>query len=322
MATDYETLTLAELVRLQDELSQVIKRRFEKELALVFSDIVGSTPYFERFGNEAGEALRRRHSDIVQSVLADHGGRLVDTAGDGAFTCFPDVMSAFEASKSLQLRVSESNAERAREHHLTVRVGIHSGSVLTDGVIVSGEAVNLCSRVAGAGAPGEIRVTKEAFLKLTPKLRLSCRKTPQLMLKGISRPVDMLIVKWRDGHLFPDEFVIEQTQTKVRLPDQDLISLGRLLEVDGVRANDIALALPDPRLTQQISRWHVELRRHQYGVMLRSVTEASTEVDGVLVSKGLEVPLTGGSIVVLGQVITLRFVGEHVSTFEVDRTFL
>jgi class 3 adenylate cyclase len=310
MGLDLDALTLTDLIRLQDELSQTIKRRFEKSLALAFSDIVGSTPYFERFGNEAGEGMRRRHTDLVQEAVKQYGGRLVDTAGDGAFTCFPRALNAVEAYKAFQLQISESNASRDREHHLVARVGIHFGQVITDGVTVSGDPVNLCSRVAGTAAPGEIRLTKEAFLDLPPSLRLSCRKTPQVPLKGISRPVDILIIDWRDRSVFPVAVMIEQTQVTVPLPDQDLITVGRLPEVDGVKANDIVLTLPDPRLFQQISRWHFELRRHRAGMTLRSTTDATTEVDGQLVTKGQEVPVHPGTIVVLSRVITLRFIGE------------
>jgi hypothetical protein len=49
MDRDFENLTLTELVRLQSELSQSLTRRFERRLALTFSDIVGSTAYFARF---------------------------------------------------------------------------------------------------------------------------------------------------------------------------------------------------------------------------------------------------------------------------------
>jgi class 3 adenylate cyclase len=318
---DLETLSLADLIRLQDDISQTIARRFGRKLALAFSDIVGSTPYFERFGNEAGEGLRQRHSDLVNEVLAENSGRLVDTAGDGAFTCFPYVINAVKAYTALLHKVSASNASRAREHHLTVRVGIHWGAVITDGVTVSGDPVNLCSRVAGAAAPGDVRVTNEAFLQLPPVMRLNCKKAQPVALKGISQPVDVFVVRSRDGQLFPHELVIEQTQTTVPLPDQDLITLGRLKDLDGVKANDIQLTLPDARRTQQISRWHAELRRLDDGLVLRAVSDAMTEVDGSTLANGQEARVRAGSVVVLGNVITLRFVGDASNAHEKDRTF-
>ena len=59
-----------------------------------------------------------------------------------------------------------ANAARGRQHQLQVRVGMHWGPVLSDGEAVSGDAVNLCARVAASAEPGEIRLTREVFLEL------------------------------------------------------------------------------------------------------------------------------------------------------------
>ena len=91
---DLASLGLTEIIQLQDRLSQELKQRFERSLALVFTDVVGSTEYFARFGDEAGRGLHQRHLDLLRDVLPRHDGRVVDTAGDGAFTVFTRVQAA------------------------------------------------------------------------------------------------------------------------------------------------------------------------------------------------------------------------------------
>ena len=54
--------------------------------------------------------------------------------------------------------VSEENQHREREHQITLRVGLHWGRVLTDGVQVTGDAVNLCARICASADPGQIRL--------------------------------------------------------------------------------------------------------------------------------------------------------------------
>ena len=66
---DIETLSLTEAIRLQSELSTYIDKKFQRHAALIFSDIVGSTPYFARFGNEAGRSLQQRHLDHLTAWL-------------------------------------------------------------------------------------------------------------------------------------------------------------------------------------------------------------------------------------------------------------
>lgn len=71
------------------------------------------------------------------------------------------------------------------------------------------------------------------------------------------------------------------------------------------------LALPDKTLTQQISRWQFELKRGPQGFVLRSVTDQLTEVDGVVLSKGQELPIRPGVLVRVAKVLTLEFLAEE-----------
>lgn len=310
MAIDFNALTLTDMIQLQTQLASELKQRFEKRLALVFSDVVGSTQYFARFGDVAGRALQQRHLDLLRDALPEQSGRIVDTAGDGAFTVFPSVENAVAAFSHIQELITTQNAGYGRDHQLVIRVGIHWGPALTDGILVSGDSVNLCSRVASTCNPGEIRLTRSAFLELEPQKRLRCHGLPQVALKGITEPVEILRFEWRDETRFPVRLRIRETGEEIPLPQQDLIAFGRLREQNGILANDVVLSLPDPYQAQQVSRWQFELRRRMDGFVLRAVSEQPNWVDGELVPKGAEVPIRPGSVVQVAKVLTLDFLGE------------
>jgi len=302
---DFSTLSMAEIIRLQNELQGELTRRFQRHAALAFSDIVGSTEYFSRFGDSAGRQLQQLHVDLVEPSLAPHQGRLVDTAGDGAFLTFETADSAIGALIELQTAVSRANATRSREHQLRLRIGAHWGPVLTDGVAVSGDAVNLCARVAGSAEPGEIRLTREMFQEMPGAHRLNCRALGAVDLKSVTRQVELFVLDWRDRERFPTHLRIEETADVRRLPDQDIISFGRLREHEGAAANDIVLTLDDPQRALQISRWHFELRRFPDGFRLRPLSERQTEVDGAPVPKNGEVVVKSGSKVRVARVLTV-----------------
>lgn len=310
MDLDPTRMTMTDIIRLQTLLSQELARRFEVDAALVFSDIVGSTAYFARFGDEAGRQLQQLHIDLLSQALAPHGGRIVDTAGDGAFACFGSATAAGDAMTALLNRVSAENAHRVRERQLALRIGLHWGRVLSDGVLVTGDAVNLCARIASSAEPGQIRLSRDAFQELDASHRLACAPLPPVPLDGIARAVDLFELEWRDPQRFPRLLVIRETGQSIALPSHDIVSLGRLGQVDGAPANDIVLALADPVATRQISRWHCELRRGADGYALRAVSGQSTVVDGVAVPQGEERPLRPGSVVVLSGVITLHFMSQ------------
>jgi class 3 adenylate cyclase len=316
-----EGLSMTEIVRLQDRLSQDLKRRFERRIALGFSDIVGSTPYFARFGDEAGRKLQQRHYDFVHAAAAATDGRVVDTAGDGVFLVFPDVDAAASAFVDLHARISDDNVTRARDQQLQVRIGFHYGPVLTDGQQVTGDSVNLASRVAGTADPGEIRLTREAFRELSnAAYRISCRSLGATSVKGIAHPIDLLSLVWRDGSIYPDLIRIHETAQDIPLPTQDVITFGRLADADGGVGNDVVLTLGNDEQTRKISRWHFELRRHPDGFRLRPVSDQITEVDGHVVARGAEAVIRPGSRVRVARAATLEFLSRTSAPIAVGET--
>lgn len=314
-----ERLSLTEIVRLQDTLSRALVHRFEKKLALAFSDVVGSTPYFARFGDEAGRKLQQRHVDLVQAAVTKRGGRIVDTAGDGAFLCFPLLDQAVRALVELQEAIAVDNDSRAPEHRLRVRCGVHFGPALTDGALVSGDSVNFCSRVATSCDAGELRLSAAAFAELTEiGLRLRCRWLGPIELKGVDRPVELLTLDWRDPQRFPSTLRFEDGEA-VPIPRLDVVRFGRLRDQDGQIANEIILNPADEEDRHRISRWHFELHLRPTGYVLRSVSSAPTELDGVPLAKGEERPVRPGSRIRVGDVMTIEL-GHTMAAG--DETFL
>src|SRR4029077_15822911 len=119
---------------------------------------------------------------------------------------------------------------------------------------------------------------------------------------------------WWDAARFPEFVVIENSGEQLPLPALDTISFGRIAELDGVKANDIVIKLPEERLTNMVSRWHFELRRRPDGFVLRSVSSQLTDVDGRVLHKGEEAEIHDGTIVILAKTITLKFGSTQKST--------
>ncbi|MFT3766047.1 MAG: adenylate/guanylate cyclase domain-containing protein [Minicystis sp.] len=309
MDLDLEKLSLTEIIRLQNRLSEVLRRRFTTTLSLCFTDIVGSTAYFARFGDEAGRRMQQRHFDLLDRAFLPRGGRVVDTAGDGAFSVFPSVESGAGALVDFFRLLYDDNAAHAREDEIQVRAGMHWGEVLADGDVVSGESVNLCSRVAQTGGAMEIRLTREAFRELPNALKLRCLRLLPQPLKGIPGVVEILVLGWQDRSLFPVAVRIEETGAEIPLPPQDTIAFGRLADDALGPGNDVVITAADPAATQGISRYHFELRRKADGFVLRSLTARLTEVDGHEIPRGGEARIGPESVVRVARVLTLRFVG-------------
>jgi hypothetical protein len=111
----------------------------ERVLATVlFTDIVGATAKTERLGDGAWRELLGRHHSLVRSELASHGGREIDTAGDGFLASFEGpargvrcAMAIHEALRPLDLEIRAGDPRRvtptrprdsSRPAHRRVRV--------------------------------------------------------------------------------------------------------------------------------------------------------------------------------------------------------
>ncbi|MCA2976810.1 MAG: adenylate/guanylate cyclase domain-containing protein, partial [Myxococcaceae bacterium] len=307
MEPNLDALGLAELIRLQERISQELAQRYGRKLAVAFTDVVGSTAYFARFGDEAGRRLQQRHFDVLGQVLPTHGGRVVDTAGDGAFTCFPTAEAACEAMVAVARAIQADNARYEPDQRLRLRMGLHHGLALTDGVVVTGDAVNLGARVASSADADELRLTAAAFRELSNKDRLRCRALGPVQVKGLPAPVEMYLLQWREQGALPSHVRVEETRQLFTLPLRDSISFGRLRLHDGKPANDVVLELADAAKTQAISRWHLEVKRMPGGLTAKALSERPTEIDGVRLARGEERAVKPGTSVRLGDAVSLTF---------------
>ncbi|RPJ80874.1 MAG: adenylate/guanylate cyclase domain-containing protein [Acidobacteria bacterium] len=299
------SLSMTEIIQLQSALSVALRQRFERKAALAFSDIVGSTEYFARFGDEEGRRLQQRHLDLLARALRGTRGRIMNTAGDGALLLFDGGRPALACMEAFMKALAEDNAERAPHHRLAVRVGIHHGSLLTDDVQVTGDAVNLCARVAASAEPQEIRLTREAFNACEDaRFRTRCRVLPPVTLKGVAGTVHLLALGWRDAAGVPERVRLD-TGVEHVLPDQDVISFGRPTDATMGPSADIALRCRTEDLTRAISRWHFQLLRRAEGFSIRPISDAPTELNGRLLAKGEEVQVAPGDCVRVGSVLSL-----------------
>ena len=118
---------------------------------VMFSDIVSSTERAAEIGDRNWRDVLDRHDELVRKLLSEHGGREIKTTGDGFLALFDAPTRAIRCALAIR--------DELRPLDIDVRIGMHSGEVELRGSDVGGIAVNIGSRVAGVGDPGEILVS-------------------------------------------------------------------------------------------------------------------------------------------------------------------
>lgn len=134
-------------------------------VALVFTDLAGSTALYAQRGDPRAYHLVRLHFDELQAAAAAHAGTVIKTIGDAVMAAFETPAQALGAALEMQGRISALNTrERLEaEERLLLKVGAHCGPclhvTLNDRPDYFGTTVNVAARVQGLAAGGETVVT-------------------------------------------------------------------------------------------------------------------------------------------------------------------
>ena len=109
--------------------------------AILAADVAG---YSRLMGeDEAGTARAvREHRDAARPIVANHGGRIVKTTGDGLLLEFPSVVAAVECAIAIQKLMVERNAGRPEAKCIVYRIGVNLGDVLIEGDDILGDGAN------------------------------------------------------------------------------------------------------------------------------------------------------------------------------------
>jgi class 3 adenylate cyclase/alpha-beta hydrolase superfamily lysophospholipase len=120
-------------------------------LTVLFTDIVDSTGWLARIGDERWRNLLNEHDIIVRGALARFRGREVDRAGDGIFATFDGPARAIRCAAEIGRQMRRLGPE--------IRAGVHTGECELDGDRVTGIAVHVGARIAALAGPSEVLVS-------------------------------------------------------------------------------------------------------------------------------------------------------------------
>jgi class 3 adenylate cyclase len=159
----------------------------ERVLATVlFLDIADSTALVERIGDQRWGELLASFQRLVREALDRFGGREIDTAGDGFLATFDGPARAIRCACAVR--------DGARRLGLALRAGLHTGECQIAAGGVTGLAVHIGARVAGAAAPGEVWVSR-TVRDLVAGSGLRFAERGEHRLKGLPDPWLLLAVE-------------------------------------------------------------------------------------------------------------------------------
>ena len=136
-------------------------------VALLFTDIEGSTRLARRLG-PAWEETLERHRAIARAAFAHHGAGEVATEGDSFFVVFQDPLDAVQAA--VELQVNLDLVEWPAGARVRIRIGIHTGAVTASDGEYHGVEVHRAARIAAGGHGGQVLLSEAALSLIGDRL--------------------------------------------------------------------------------------------------------------------------------------------------------
>jgi adenylate cyclase len=109
---------------------------------------------------------------VFGRLIERHGGRIVNTAGDGLLADFPSVVEAVLCAVEVQRELAAQNGAAAAASAMRYRIGIHLGDVMVDGGDLFGEGVNLAARLQSLADPGGILISEPVYQQVRSKVAI------------------------------------------------------------------------------------------------------------------------------------------------------
>jgi adenylate cyclase len=181
-------------------------------------------------------ASLKRCREAMGRLIESHGGRVINTWGDGLIADFPSVVEAVRAAVDTQNELAGFNARRPADGRMLFRIGINLGDVIVEGDDIYGDGVNIAARLQASAAAGGIVISSSVYDQVRNKVAVGFEFLGPLMVKNVDEGVPSYAVKIGDAK---DETPPAQRSGSARPQPQP--------QPAAVIAADMAEASPAPR---------------------------------------------------------------------------
>jgi len=169
--------------------------KLRRNIVVMFTDIQGSTAYFDKHGDAAGLLMVHQCNDTLNKIVDSHGGRVIKTIGDGMLATFDDCGQSVEAGIEMQHGLRELDMVQAEGDHIAIRIGIHYDTGIVRSRDVFGDVVNVASRIESVAQARQIVISESLYDRVVD-LGFQLAKLGRFLLKGKKTERTLYEVVW------------------------------------------------------------------------------------------------------------------------------
>lgn len=198
-------------------------RHHRRLVAILAADVAGYTRAMADDESGTLDGLHSLLNDTIAPQVAEYGGRIFKTMGDGILAEFASSVDAAECAVAIQSIRSKSNAP------LKLRIGLHVGDVIVEGDDLFGDGVNIATRLQAEAEPNQIAVSNTFRRHAEGRFELSFHSLGKRRLKNLPHPMEVYLLVQPQGPMPPN-----RPKRKRRLLIGSLAASALLLLFGGV----------------------------------------------------------------------------------------
>jgi adenylate cyclase len=166
----------------------------ERRLAAIFAaDVEGYSRLMSEDEVGTMETLTS-HRAVVDRLVAQHRGRIANTAGDSLLVEFPSAVEAVTCAMEAQAALASANEGVPEGRRLRFRMGVHVGDVMVKDGDLFGDGVNIAARLQGLAEPGGVCVSAAAREYVRKALPVIFDDLGPQTIKNIEEPIRAFVI--------------------------------------------------------------------------------------------------------------------------------
>lgn len=168
-----------------------------KLAAIMFTDMVGYTALGQE-NEPLSLALLKEQRKLIRPILDRHRGREIKTIGDAFLVEFSNALEATRCAYDVQRATREFNFSLSEDRRIHLRIGLHLGDVVENEGDITGDSVNVASRVETLADDGGVCLTRQVYDQVRNKFELPLTSLGTKPLKNVNLSIEVykMVMPW------------------------------------------------------------------------------------------------------------------------------
>ena len=172
-----------------DVFRQPSTEKQDATIAVLFTDIVGSTKMTQALGDAGAQKMVHLHNTVVRNALREHRGSEVKHTGDGIMASFPNSADAVSCGIAIQSALAGAR-NRDKDVVLHIRVGINAGHPIAEDGDLFGTTVQIAARICDKADTDGVYVSP-VVKDLASGSGVKFADKGQFEMKGVPEPITL-----------------------------------------------------------------------------------------------------------------------------------